>query len=65
MMAYLTDSEVYANQPTYHRFIVELASDEQELDVWEIPVPKDFKIIDVVVVQPTVEAIKVTEQIGL
>ncbi len=41
-----------------HRFLIELASDEVELDAWGIPVPKDFKAIDVVVAVPSKEAIE-------
>ncbi len=46
------------NQPSLaHRFMVELASDELELDSNGIPVPVDYRTIDVVVIEPTLAAI--------
>jgi hypothetical protein len=54
----LTAPEVVEQKSTGHRFFVEPASDESELDVWGIPVPVEFKTIDVAVVtEPTREAI--------
>jgi hypothetical protein len=53
----LTAPEVVEQKLTGRRFFVELASHEVELDAWGIPVPVDFKTIDVVVTEPTREAI--------
>jgi hypothetical protein len=55
MMAYITAES--ATPENSHRFFVELASDELELDAWGIEVPKDFKVIDLVVSEPTKQAI--------
>lgn len=57
MTQLLIAQEVVEQKLTGHRFIVELASHEVELDTWGIPVPVDFKTIDVVVTEPTREAI--------
>ncbi len=54
----LTDSKIYEQKLVGYRFKVSLASKELELDGWENPVPKDTKIIDIVVTEPTRSAIE-------
>lgn len=56
MAQFLTSNEATASNE--HRFYVELSSKELELDSQEIPVPKDFKLIDLVVAEPTEQAIR-------
>lgn len=58
MTQQLTAAEVIEQKLTGHRFMVELMTLELELDNLGIPVPVDFKVIDVVVAQPTAEAIE-------
>lgn len=57
MTQVLVAQEVVEQKLTGHRFIVELASHEVELDAWGIPVLVDFKTIDAVAGEPTREAI--------
>ena len=54
----LTSAEVIEQKLPGHRFMVELATLELEIDEEGIPVPKDFKVIEVVVAKPTAEAIE-------
>jgi hypothetical protein len=54
----LTAAEVYEQKLVGYRFKVSLASKELELDGWENPVPKNTKIIDIVVTKPTRSAIE-------
>lgn len=58
MLDLLTAPETLAQPTLAHRFLVELASDKTELDCEGVPVPKEFKTIDVVVLEPTEQAIK-------
>lgn len=52
-------------QPTQaHRFMVELASNDLELGAYGEAVPKDFKTLDVVVADPTKEAIATLLQVA-
>lgn len=53
----LTATEVYEQKLVGYRFFVQVVTEECELDLWEQPVPKDDKVIDVVVTEPTREAI--------
>jgi len=53
-MTYLSADNIAQEQ---YRFFVKLASNEVEVDPWDEPVPANFKAIDVVVTQPTQEAI--------
>jgi hypothetical protein len=57
MTQLLTAPEVYSQDKAGHRFMVELASNELELDAWGVPVPKHIKVVDVVVSEPTLEAL--------
>lgn len=57
-MTYLTDAEICPGSPNSYRFFVELASNEVELDAYDEPVPVAFKTLDVLVVEPTIEAIR-------
>ena len=51
-------------QPTQaHRYMVELASNDLELDAYGEAVPKDFKTLDVVVSEPTIEALTTLLQV--
>jgi len=55
--SYLTAPQAEKTQRTY-RYLVEMASNELELDRDGIPVPKHLQIVDVVVTEPGVKAIK-------
>ncbi|MDV2997544.1 MAG: hypothetical protein N4J56_007249 [Chroococcidiopsis sp. SAG 2025] len=54
----LTDPKIYEHKLVGYRYKVCLVSKELELDGWENPVPKDTKIIDIVVSEPTRSAIE-------
>lgn len=56
-MTYLTDSAIAPGSSSY-RFFVELASNEVELDAYDQAVPVAFKTLDILVVEPTIEAIR-------
>lgn len=58
MFELLTAPETLAQPTIAHRYMVELASNELELDRDGIPVPVDYKTVDVVVTEPTEQAIK-------
>ncbi len=58
MFQLLTAPETLAQPTLAHRFMVELASDELELDRDGIPVPVDYKMVDLVVTEPTKTAIQ-------
>lgn len=47
MLQLLTAPETLAQPTLAHRFLVELASTETELNHEGVPVPKEFKTIDV------------------
>lgn len=53
----LTDFRVYEQRLVGHRFFVELISHSYELQD-DYPVPRKSLVVDVVVVEPTEEAIK-------
>lgn len=57
MLQLLTAPETFAQPTLAHRFLVELASNELVLDAQRIPVPQEFKTVDVCVMSPTLEAI--------
>lgn len=62
MFQLITASKI---QPTKaHRFLVELASNDLELDAYGEAVPKNFKTLDVVVSEPTKEAITTLLQVA-
>ena len=54
----LTATEVIEQKLDGYRFFVELATLELEIDDWGIPVSKDSRVIDLVVAQPSSEAIE-------
>jgi len=54
----LTSPEVVEKKSVGHRFFVQLVTEEGELDAWEQPVSKGDLVIDIVVSEPTPEAIK-------
>jgi len=54
----LTDPKIYEQKLVGYRFKVTLVSKALELDGWENPVPKDTKIIDIVVTKPNRSAIE-------
>lgn len=58
MLDLVTAPETLAQPTLAHRFMVELASTETELDAQGVPVPKEYKTIDVVLLEPTKQAIK-------
>ncbi len=58
MLQLLTAPETLAQPTLVHRFLVELASTETEPDCQGVPVSKKFKIIDVVLLEPSEQAIK-------
>jgi len=53
-MTYLTAPEAHSTNQRTYRYFVELASDELDFE----GVPERFKIVDVVVTEPTEAAIK-------
>ena len=57
MLQLLTAPQVLAAPAHSHRYMVELASIEVVLDARGVPVPASTKILDVLVVDPTAEAI--------
>ena len=57
MLQLLSAPETLTSSASAHRFLVELASNELVLDAQGIPVPQEFKTIDVCVMSPTLEAI--------
>lgn len=59
MITLLSAPETLTNPNLAIRYLVQLDSIEQELNSQEVPVPKDSKIVDVVVVEPTKEAIAI------
>ncbi len=54
----LTDPKIYEQNLVGYRFKVSLDTKALELDWRENPVPKNSKVIDIVVTQPTRSAIK-------
>lgn len=65
MLQLLSAREALTIPNRAHRYIVQLVSTELELDSQEVPVPKETKIIDVCVTEPTREAIaKLLETAG-
>jgi hypothetical protein len=54
----LSDPKIYEQKLVGYRFKATLVSKALELDGWENPVPKDTKIIDIVVTKPTRSAIE-------
>ena len=56
-MPYLTAPSAQKTERTF-RYFCELASNELELDRDGIPVPVDYKTVDLVVTEPTEQAIK-------
>lgn len=54
MMPYLTAPEVYTTKQLTYRYFVELASNQ--LDCEEVS--ESFRIVDVVVLEPAIEAIE-------
>ncbi len=61
--ALLTAPEALAQPALATRYMVELASNEVELDAYGVPVPSDYKRLDVVVTEPTFDAIEQLLQI--
>lgn len=58
MITLLSAPETLTSPASAHRFMVELASNELVLDAQGVPVPKDYIKIDVVLLEPTEQAIK-------
>ena len=58
MFELLTAPEALAQPTIAHRYMVELASLELELDFLGVPVPVDYQTVDVVVTEPTKTAIQ-------
>ena len=57
MITLLSAPETLTSPASAHRFMVELASNELVLDAQGVPVPQEFKTVDVCVMSPTLEAI--------
>ena len=57
MITLLSAPETLTSPNRAHRYIVQLVSTELELDSHQVPVPKETKIIDVCVTEPTALAI--------
>ncbi len=57
MTSYLTTPNAQKTTQRTYRYMCELVSDELELDSRGIPVPKDYRTVDVLVTEPTLAAI--------
>jgi len=57
MIQLLTAPQVIAAPAQCHRFLVELASTETEVDSQSVPVPIATKTLDVLVAEPSLDAI--------
>ncbi len=58
MLQLLSTPKTFTSPASAYRYMVELASIELVLDAQGVPVPKDLKTIDVVVSEPSKEAIE-------
>lgn len=57
MLQLLSAPETLTSAASAHRLLVELASNELVLDAQGVPVPQEFKTVDVCVTEPTLLAI--------
>lgn len=58
MIQLFTAPEVFATPALAQRYMVELVSTAKEIDAQGVPVPTHTKTVDVVVVEPSLDAIK-------